>query len=99
MQDFFKALFDFSFKNFITKKLISVLYAIGVGIWGLIALFFIFSDFSFGTLLGGLIIFIVMTIILRIWLEVVIILFAIEENTRALKAEQEQTPIENYSQE
>lgn len=85
MQDFMKTLFDFSFKDFITKKLISVLYGIGVVFFGLISLFILFSDFSLGTLLGGLILFVVMTIGLRIWLEVIIILFAIEENTRGLK--------------
>ncbi|HHU33318.1 MAG: DUF4282 domain-containing protein [Zhaonellaceae bacterium] len=85
MQDFIQALFDFSFKDFITKRLISVLYGIGVGILGLASLFLVFSDFSIGSLLGGLIFFAVATISLRIWLEVIIILFAIEENTRGLR--------------
>lgn len=84
MQDFIWALFDFSFKDFVTKRLISVLYGIGVGIIGLVSLFFIFNNFSIGSLLGGLIFFAVATISLRIWLEVIIILFAIEENTRGL---------------
>ncbi len=85
---FFKRLFDFSFKEFITIKIISVLYMIsiiGAGLWSLVILFGGVASGKFGGVVGGLVLapvaFILAVIFSRIWLETVIVLFRIAENT------------------
>ena len=85
---FFGRLFDLSFSEFITTKIIKVLYVlsmIGAGFWGLTVLFGGFATKSFGGVVGGLILapiaFIVSIILARIWLETLIVLFRIAENT------------------
>ena len=97
MQDkgFFGALFDLSFSEFITTKLIKILYiillviiAIGlvVGIVGGLV-----SMFSRGGFLTGLltiimtpIVAVLYVILARMWLELVIVVFRIAENTTEL---------------
>ena len=85
---FFGRLFDLSFNEFITTKIITVLYVcamIGAGVWGLVILFGGFATKSFGGILAGLVLapiaFLVGTILSRIWLETLIVLFRIAENT------------------
>ena len=85
---FFGRLFDLSFNEFITTKIITVLYVcamIGSGVWGLTILFGGFASKSFGGILAGLVLapiaFLVGTILARIWLETLIVLFRIAENT------------------
>ena len=85
---FFGRLFDLSFNEFITTKIITVLYVcamIGAGVWGLVILFGGFATKSFGGILAGLVLapiaFLVGTILARIWLETLIVLFRIAENT------------------
>ena len=85
---FFGRLFDLSFNEFITTKIITVLYVcamIGAGVWGLAILFGGFATKSFGGILTGLVLapiaFLVGTILARIWLETLIVLFRIAENT------------------
>lgn len=83
---FFSALFDFSFTEFITTKLIKVLYGIGIVISGLSALSWIVSGFagSFGKgllfLILSPIVFIIGVILTRVWLEIIIVVFKIAEN-------------------
>ena len=85
---FFGRLFDLSFNEFITTKIITVLYVcamVGAGVWGLTILFGGFASKSFGGILAGLVLapiaFLVGTILARIWLETLIVLFRIAENT------------------
>ena len=85
---FFGRLFDLSFNEFITTKIITVLYVcamVGAGVWGLPILFGGFASKSFGGILAGLVLapiaFLVGTILARIWLETLIVLFRIAENT------------------
>lgn len=85
---FIKRLFDLSFKEFITIKIIKVLYIlaiIGAGIWALVVLFGGFAGRSFGSFLGGLVlapvVFLLSVTFSRIWLETLIVLFRIAENT------------------
>ncbi|HRT05071.1 MAG TPA: DUF4282 domain-containing protein [Kiritimatiellia bacterium] len=85
---FFGRLFDLSFNEFITTKIITALYVcamLGSGVWGLTILFGGFATKSFGGILAGLVLapiaFLVGTILARIWLETLIVLFRIAENT------------------
>lgn len=83
---FFTTLFDFSFSEFITTQIIKILYGIGIFAAAIGALFFIIWGFR-GGLLAGIItiilspvIFIIYTIIVRVYLEVVMVLFRIADN-------------------
>jgi hypothetical protein len=92
---FFGALFDLSFSEFVTSKLIKILYvllliliAIGLVI-GLITS--VVSLFSRGGFLSGLLglIFtpigaLIWVIIARVWMELIIVIFRIAENTTDL---------------
>ena len=49
---FFGSLFDFTFSNFITTKLVPVLYGLGLLVAGIMALFFILGGFSQGSGMG-----------------------------------------------
>ncbi len=91
MQDsksFLAALFDFSFSEFITIKLIKILYVIGIIIAGIAALFIIGGAFTTSFWAGLLsliispIIFLLYVLIIRIWLELIIVLFKIADNTK-----------------
>jgi len=86
--NFFQALFDFSFKNFITTKLISFLFGLGAIAGAVFGLITIITSFTRSAWMGILmliltpVLYLLGIILLRIWLEVVIVLFKIEENTR-----------------
>lgn len=83
---FLGTLFDFSFTEFVTTKIIKVLYGIGIVLAALTALSWIVSGFgsSFGKGLLFLIlsplVFIIGVILTRVWLEIVIVVFKIAEN-------------------
>jgi hypothetical protein len=83
---FFQALFDFSFKEFVTPKIIKILYGLGIFLAAIAALGLIVRGFDNSFLKGLLIlivspfVFIVYTILVRIWLEIVIALFRIADN-------------------
>lgn len=85
---FFGRLFDLSFSEFITTSIIKVLYIIaiiGSAIGALFILGGLFATKTFGGVLMGLIlapvVFILYVILARIWLETLIVLFRIAENT------------------
>lgn len=79
-------MFDFQFKRFITLKLVSVLYILGLlGIVAGVGLQILttykmeaLSGYSTATLIGGAI---VSAIALRVSLELTVVLFRIAENT------------------
>ncbi len=87
---FFKALFDFSFSEFVTTKIIKVLYGIMLVIAALIWLGFLVAMFSSGNgilgvlagLIGAPIGFVVQVIFTRVGYEILIVVFGIAENTR-----------------
>ena len=90
MQDFFNTLFDFSFKEFVTIKIIKVIYGIGIFFAAIGALVVLVKGFQASFLLGILaliltpVVFILYTILVRVYLEVVIVLFRISEDVRQL---------------
>lgn len=85
---FFAALFDTTFTEFVIPKIIRILYIIGIIAAGLAALVMIISGFAQSTgagivaLILSPVIFLVLVIGCRIYLEVIIVLFRIAENTR-----------------
>jgi len=86
---FFGALFDLSFSEFITTKLIKVLYILLLILLALGYLAAVISGFSNNLGQGLLMMFIVgplgvllYLILIRISLEMMIVIFRIEENTR-----------------
>lgn len=87
---FLGALFDFSFSEFITTKLIQILFIIGIIFSAIVALIFIVSGFNLSSGIGILflilspIIFVLYVILIRIWLEIIIVIFKIAENTKKL---------------
>ena len=84
---FVKALFDFSFTEFVTTKILKILYGILIFFAGLGALGIIVSGFyqSAGRGIVMLIIspllFLLYVIVARVWLEIVIVIFRIAEHT------------------
>lgn len=85
---FFARLFDLSFSEFVTTKIIKVLYVIGIivsVIGGASVMFGMFATKTFWGIVGGLIagpvLFLLYVILARVWMEVLIVLFRIAENT------------------
>jgi len=87
---FLGALFDFSFSEFITIKLIKILYILGIIFSTIVAIVFIVSGFNISTGVGIIflilspLIFLLYVILIRIWLEIIIVIFKIAENTKQL---------------
>lgn len=88
LQGFFQALFDLSFRRFITVRLTGLLYALALAIGALRALVYGFSGFgeSFGRGFLQLFIlaplgFLLYAILVRILLEGVVSLIRVAENT------------------
>ncbi len=89
---FISALFDFSFTDFITPRIISVIFIIalilsGLGLVGFIVNFFITQGLILGVvaLVLSPLLFFVYAIIVRVYLEFIMVLFKIYEGIRALK--------------
>lgn len=85
---FFGSLFDFSFTEFVTTKVIKLLYALAIFLSGLTALYLVISGFRGGAAAGVLavliapLVFLFYVIAVRVWLEVIIVLFRIADHTR-----------------
>ena len=92
---FFKRLFDLSFKEFITPKIVTFLFIVEIIIGGLGGLGLLIKGISSGvgmaflSLIIAPIFFLLYVVFSRIWLEIVIVLFRIAENT-TLFVEQKQ---------
>ena len=86
MQNFFSTIFDFSFSEFVTTKVIKILYGIGIFIAAICALGFIVNGFAAGFWRGLLmlilspVVFMIYTILARVGLEVIIVIFRISDN-------------------
>lgn len=84
---FFATLTDFSFTEFVTTKIIKILYGLGILSAGLIALLAVISGFATGLAAGILmlilspVIFVLFVIYARVSLEILIVIFRIAENT------------------
>jgi hypothetical protein len=93
--DFFSALFDLSFSDFITTKLVRVLYVLLLVVIALALVFGVISGlvtmFSRGGFLAGLVTIVfapigavIYTILARMWMEIIIVVFRIAENTTTI---------------
>jgi uncharacterized membrane protein len=86
--NFFDGLFDFTFTKFVTTKIISVIYIIGMVLGGIGAIGFAFSGFKTSTVAGVItlifspIFFLLFILYLRVILELIIVSFKTAENTR-----------------
>lgn len=84
---FVGALFDLKFRSFITLKFASLIYVIMIGVWALAAIAILFSFVGGGGLgvviglVGGPTVFLIGLSFSRIYLEVIVVLFRIAENT------------------
>lgn len=84
---FFGSLFDLSFTEFVTTRIIKVLFVLCIIGSGLAALGILIGSFKTGA--GGVVVglivaavtFLLSVLASRIWLEVIIVLFRISENT------------------
>lgn len=91
---FFASLFDFSFTEFITIRIIKILYGIVIFLAGLSVLYLIIYGFRLSAAMGILylvlspVIFILYVIIARVWLEIVMVIFRIAENTQKIAEKQ-----------
>lgn len=90
-KSFFSSLLDMSFSDFITPKIIKILFVlaiIGSAIWGLVILVVGLASGSVGGILGGLIgapiLFVLAVIMSRVYLELLLVMFRIAENTGRL---------------
>ncbi len=96
---FFGRLFDLSFNEFITTKIIKVLFVIaiiGSAFGGIAVMVGLFASKSVAGIVGGLIVgpavFLLYVIIARVWMEILIVLFRISENTAKIANRNEQPP-------
>lgn len=86
---FLQGLFDFSFKTFITQKVISVLYILSLVaavVWALVTLVSATSGASVLMVVIGLPLAVIAA---RVYLEIVVVLFTIANNTSKLVSQQE----------
>lgn len=89
-QGFFTTLFDFSFSEFIVPKILKILYGLGILGAAVASLSIIVNGFQAGFLVGLLMIilspifFVIGVILVRVYLEVVMVLFRIADNTNKM---------------
>lgn len=90
---FFASLFDTSFDDLITPRIIKLLYILSMIVIGLTALGFIASAFAEDTGLGVLTLFVLAPlggllylILARVWLELIIVIFKIREAAERIAA-------------
>jgi uncharacterized membrane protein len=89
---FFQSLFDFSFSSLITTRIIRIVYIVITVVYSLVAVVFLIAGLASGTGSGiafaiifvpiGYLLYLVFT---RIWLELIIIVFRIGEDIRAIR--------------
>ena len=93
MQDkgFLGTLFDFSFSEFITTKVIKFILGLAMVVNAILTIVFIVGAFQTGWL-GGIIVlilspllYLIMMLISRIYLELIIVIFRIAENLIAIR--------------
>lgn len=83
-KSFFGSLFDFSFESFITPKIIKILFVIGLILTAIMTLIIIITAFMSSIVSGVLalifspVIYILYILAVRIYLEILIVLFRIQ---------------------
>ncbi|MEJ5227684.1 DUF4282 domain-containing protein [Thermodesulfovibrio sp.] len=88
---FFSTLFDWSFTDFITLKIVKFIFIIGLVIIGLATIAIVFSSFQGGTTSGLLMLilspvfFFFMVLIHRIYCEILIVIFKVADYLREIK--------------
>ncbi len=93
---FFTTLFDFSFSEFIVPKVIQTLFVIGILGAAIGAFFFIAWGFRASFFAGLLtiilspIVFVIYVILVRVYLEVVMVLFRISDTLNRIFAEKKE---------
>jgi hypothetical protein len=86
----FSILFDLSFSEFVTTRVIKILFIIGILFSALGALMIIIGGFNSGWGVGILalllspLVFLLYVLLARIWCEMIIVIFRIAENTARL---------------
>jgi len=89
-KNFIEALFDLSFSDFVSTRLIKVLYILGIVVAAVSAIMTLLGGIRAGAAAGLVsvliapIIFFVAVIALRVWLELVIVIFRIAETLREI---------------
>ena len=84
------AMLDFSFSRFITLSVIKLLYIVGLVLIGLMWVGLTISSFMAGVVQGigalvvGAVIAVIYMVLFRVWLELIVIIFRIGENTSKL---------------
>ena len=81
------AVFDFSFSSFVTTRIVRFVYVLLLvlaGLMGLMAGFGMVLDGRPAGLILVPVVFFVMAVVFRIWLEVTIVLFRIAENVQQI---------------
>ncbi|HOW96383.1 MAG TPA: DUF4282 domain-containing protein [Kiritimatiellia bacterium] len=99
-KSFLETLFDLSFTEFVTTRLIKVVYVIGIigaALAGLQRVYLAFRFSGFGSGLLSLVVtpilFLVVVLLIRIWCEMIIAVFRIAENTgRLAEAQKSKAP-------
>lgn len=87
---FFGRLFDISFSEFITTEIIKILYVLAIIVAVIVAVSSVVKGFSdsvgYGivSLIVAVILFFVYVLVARVWLEIMIVIFRIAEDTRKL---------------
>jgi hypothetical protein len=87
---FLAALFDMSFRSFITTKLVKILYAIGMVLFALVAIGVVLTSFNLSTGIGLLmlivspVLYLFMLIYLRVTMELIVVLFRVAEEITSL---------------
>jgi Domain of unknown function (DUF4282) len=85
---FFAAMFDFDFETFVALRFIKVIYIIALVFIGLgaVGVFFVsIANGQFLTAILALVFLFFYLIIVRVWLEVIAVLFRIGDNTTAIR--------------
>ena len=95
--NFLAALFDFSFSEFVTTKIIKILYGILIVLAGIAALVAIIAGFIDSAGRGVLMLvlsplmFLLYVIMARVWLELVIVIFRIAEHVGEIARQKKTT--------
>jgi len=90
VKGFFGSLFDFSFTEFITPRIIKLLFVLAIIISAIFALMLFVAGISQGgreaflAIIGAPLLFLLYVIMARVWLEVIMVMFHIADNTDKL---------------
>lgn len=85
--NFFKAIYDFSFNQFVSPKTMKFLYGLSILFAGLIALLLVIGGFNvsmlfgiFSLIIGAPLIFLLMVIFTKVLLETILVIFRIADH-------------------